>query len=218
MCNYTIYITYHQDKQIETYNLKEDEAHILFPVHREANGDNLNYLNKIWGEITTLYYVWCNQIRNDYVGFCHYRRNLNIKRLPNPNEIQIYQLISLDTTIYKHYAECHNINDLNIIIEILSNKYGEFNKYNKYILNEKQLIANCCFLCDWQTFNNICGFLFPIIFEYMTQMNCATLEDWRNKTINDFHGKNTDYQMRVVGFLAERLISAYIFTNYKYYF
>lgn len=76
MKNLKIWCTYHDDKQIEEHKLQNTDIIRLYNVNdNNIEGQHINYLNKFYSEIVTLYYVWENQIQSDLVGFCHYRRH-----------------------------------------------------------------------------------------------------------------------------------------------
>ena len=74
--NLTIWCSYHSDYIYYEYNLDYIPSYIkLFNTNNlNISDDNINYLNPHLCEICTLYYVWKNQIKSNYVGFCHYRR------------------------------------------------------------------------------------------------------------------------------------------------
>ena len=75
MRDLTIWLTYHDDSQIEQYGLREDDVFRLFKGNAvNVEGDNINHLNAFYSEIVTFYYVWKNNVRSEKVGFCHYRR------------------------------------------------------------------------------------------------------------------------------------------------
>ena len=55
----TVWLTYHDDAQIEQYNLKEDDTIRLFKGNNtEVEGENINHLNRFYSEMTTMYWVW----------------------------------------------------------------------------------------------------------------------------------------------------------------
>ena len=218
MNNYRIWITYHRDEQVEQYGLREDETHKLFAAHKEADGDNINIMNPVFSEMVTMYYVWKNQKKSNFVGFNHYRRQFDVTRLPKRGECQIYTTYDFGgKTVYQQYAKCHNAEDMDIMLSILDKQYGADNTYSKYIRESHTLIVNCCFLMSWANFDKLCKFLFSLIEEFSKHLGISTVEGWRMKAVNDFGEKKADYQMRVVSFLAERLIAAWIFTNMKTY-
>lgn len=218
---YRIWITYHKDELVNEYGLKEDKNHRLFAVHKPIEGDNINHLNPIYSEIVTLYYVWKNQVKSDYVGFHHYRRQFNVSRMPNDNECQVYRAKLKKLTIYDQYAKHHNACDMDCIIDILREKYGWNNPYGMRIKHDNILLTCNCFFMSWENFNKLCEFLFPILFEFAHRVGCDdNIDAWREKEINDFGGDNMEgvaYQMRIQGFLAERLVSVWIAEHLKYY-
>ena len=214
----TIWITYHKDELVREYGLKEDEMHKLFAVHKSIDGDNINYLNPVYSELVTIYYVWKNQIRSDYVGFNHYRRTFNVTRMPLENECQIYRRKLKQYTVYNQYARHHNSKDMDIILDIL--KHTGNGTYATHIKHDTFLIPCNCFLMSWKNFNRLCDWMFPILFEFAEIVGCGNdLEKWKEKAIRDF-GNDEEvykYQMRIQGFIAERLVSVWITENLNCY-
>lgn len=219
--DYKIWITYHRDNLVQEYGLREDEHNKLFAVHKPVEGENINHLNPIYSELVTIYYVWKNQIKSDYVGFNHYRRRFEVTRLPGPNECQVFRQRIKRMTIYEQYAIHHNKRDMDFVIDIVAKRCGKDNPYEKYIREGHLFLGANCFLMSWNNFNRLCNWLFPILFEFAELTGCGDdIEAWRQKEIRDFGGDNIEgvaYQMRIQGFLAERLVSAWIITNLQYY-
>lgn len=221
--DYTIWQTYHNDALLAEYNLKEDEHHRLFAVHKDAPLENINYLNPCWSELTTVWYVWHNRLASPIVGFAHYRRPLNPVRLPQKGECMIYKQIRLRTgeTVRSQYYRCHNFADFDLMVSLVNRRYGEGNPYVKHLLTSTRMIINCCFLMRWQDFMGLGDFLFPLLDDFAEATGCGRdVERWREKARKDFQDYDEQiisYQMRLPGFLAERLISAYITTHLNYY-
>lgn len=219
---YRIWITYHKDSLVEEYGLKEDANHKLFAVHKPVEGENMNCLNPVYSEFCTLYYVWQNRKKTPYVGFNHYRRQFDVRRLPGEGECQVWKIWNLKRhSPYWHYCQHHNPEDMDCIIDILNREYGEDNSYVKHLKRQSIFLPCVCFLMAWDDFVRMCEFVFPIMFEFAEKTGCRNdLEKWREKEIRDFNTddeKKINYQMRIQGFLAERLVSAWIFTHLKYY-
>ena len=221
--DYTIWQTYHNDALLAEYNLKEDEHHRLFAVHKDAPLENINYLNPCWSELTTMWYVWHNRLASPIVGFAHYRRPLNPVRLPQKGECMIYKQIRLreGETVRSQYYRCHNFADFDLMVSLVNRRYGEGNPYVKHLLTSTRMITNCCFLMRWQDFMGLGDFLFPLLDDFAEATGCGRdVERWREKARKDFQNydeQTISYQMRLPGFLAERLISAYITTHLNYY-
>ena len=85
------YITYFDDNQIKEYNLKADENTILFKGNDTSYpGESINNLNVFYCELCTMYYVWKNNLKSDYVCFKQYRRPFHyesIGRMPKMGEV-----------------------------------------------------------------------------------------------------------------------------------
>ncbi len=221
--DYMIWVTYHKDELVSRYGLKEDDHHRLFPTHNDAAKDNINVMNPVYSEMVTMWYVWKNNLKSDYVGFEHYRRHLDVRVMPEKGECQVYRTLDFnDMTLYMQYSQYHNRHDMDVMLGILNENYGEGNPYTDHITNGHVLIANCTFLMKWTDFTKMCRFLFPLLEEFGRRMGIegaseVSLDKWREKAKKDFGGYRTDYQARVVSFIAERLISAWISTHLKIY-
>ncbi len=216
---YRIWVSYHKDELIEKYGLSEDEHHTLFATHMDVAGKNINHMNPVYSEMVTMWYVWKNNLKSDYVGFEHYRRHLDIKSMPGKGECQIFRAIDFGSmTIYDQYARCHNAKDMDCVLGILDEKYGKGNPYSAHIKSGHVLIANCCFIMKWHDFLKLCSFLFPLLDDFAAACGISNtcVSEWREKAKKDFRGYRTDYQTRVLSFLAERLISSWISTNMKW--
>ena len=221
--DYTIWQTYHNDALLAEYNLKEDEHHRLFAVHKDAPLENINYLNPCWSELATMWYVWHNRLASPIVGFAHYRRPLNPVRLPQKGECMIYKQIRLRTgeTIRDQYARCHNVADFDLMLTLINRRYGPDNPYTRHLTTSPRMIINCCFLMRWQDFMGLGDFMFPLLDDFAEATGCGRdVALWREKARRNFpdaDDQTVAYQMRLPGFLAERLISAYITTHLNYY-
>lgn len=206
-----IWITYHDDRQIEEYGLKEDDVYRLFKGNASnVDGENINHLNAFYSEMTTMYWVWKNKVKSQYVGFCHYRRRFMHFIALDKGECQVLHVQRM-ASVYRHYKDAHNYHDYDDIVDILDDFYGKGNAYSAYMLNDGIFIPFCCFIMQWEDFDRLCNFLFPVLFEFDHRhgLNKAP-QNYRMKAERDFPHDNVDYQQRAVSFLAERLISCFI--------
>lgn len=211
MKDINMWVTYHQDDQIEEYSLCEDAHTRLFKGNStDVEGDNINRLNAFYSEIVTLYWVWKNEARSEVVGFCHYRRQFRKLLDIGKGDCQVLGLNPING-VFTHYKLAHNYLDLYGIIDIVNDLYGIGNKYAKYLLSGKVFIPFCCFVMHWDDFVKLCNFLFEILFEF-DRRNSLGFDPtkYREKAESDFRYGNVDYQQRYMGFLAERLISCFL--------
>ena len=130
----------------------------------------------------------------------------------------IYTVFNFGTPIINQYALCHRRQDIESVINILNKKYGQNNPYSDHLLHSTHMIGNCCFLMTWENFDRMMKFMFDILEEFSIQESCyEDLGRWSSWAISNFGEGNYRYQMRVIGFLAERLISAFISTSLSFY-
>ena len=209
--NLTIYVTYHQDSQVNDYHLNTLTTPFkLYNVNDTPQGININPLNFTFSEMVTMYYVYKNNLYTPYIGFNHYRRIFKTIKLPDNDSCQILRTYNFN--IYSQYQTAHNKQDIDTALSILDNNYGTDNPYSKHIRHDNTLIGNCCFIMTWDNFIKLCDFMFPILFELDKQFNTHL-----NKQEYLARYNNDTYQARVLSFIAERLISAYITTHLKWY-
>lgn len=209
-------MTYHDDQLLTEYNLKETDTISLFKGNETSvKGDNINYLNRFYSELTTMYYVWKNRKESQLVGFCHYRRLFKECFDIDEGQCQVLTII-YGCNVFQQYKISHNYQDLYDVIDILCEQYGNNNKYSKYLLYGNVFIPFCCFIMDYSDFEKLCNWLFPILLAWDRKNDLNMNPDnYMDKARRDFRYDNVDYQCRAVAFLAERLISCYIVTEMK---
>lgn len=216
MKDLAIWLTYHDEKQIQEYQLKETNTIQLYRGNDVSiKGENINHLNRFYSELTTMYYVWKNKKKSLQVGFCHYRRLFSDYFEVERGQCQV-MTINYGCSVFQHYKVAHNYQDLYDVIDILNELSGIDNKYSKYLLNGNVFIPCCCFIMQWNDFDKLCSWLFPILFEW-DKRNGLNMDPkkYLEKAMRDFRYDDVNYQCRAVAFLAERLISCYIVTEMK---
>lgn len=211
----TIWQTYHKDELIGEFSLKEDEYFRLFNSNdMKVEGENINHLNRFYSEMVTMYWVWRNRKYSRLVGFCHYRRKFTHLLEPAAGEAIVFKIMAFPDLLREHYKSAHNYQDYYDIIDILNDKYGNDNPYSKYLLESHVFIPFCSFIMHYEDFEALCGFLFPILFEFDRRHGLGMdPERYMAKAEKDFRYDNIEYQARAMSFLAERLISAYLVCN-----
>ena len=209
-----VWVTYHKDELIKEYQLDRLGSHFaLYPAHK-------NQMNTCMSEFVTLRYVYEQAPRTDYVGFCHYRRLLNVARLPQRGECQVLKHIRFrqGETMRDQYARCHNIKDYDLLISILDKDLGKHNPYSNYLRTSTTMLTNVCFLMAWKDYQEMAKFVFLFLDKFAEATGCGNdVEKWHEKAVRDFTEEDAPYQQRLLGFLGERLISAWIALNMKWY-
>ncbi len=197
------------------------EEHFPGYLHDDI-GENISEKNRVYCELTALYWAWKN-LDADYYGLFHYRRYLypdekekrhyRIEREPTEgllNQlgyegygelIEKCDLIvpkgeNMYIPVRQHYADApfHHKKDLDLIEEIIGGKYPAY-----VPAMEEYLAGTVCYFgnigimkCD--VFEDYCTWLFSILNEF----------DQRT----DLRGYGTQ-ELRVNGYLAERLLGVY---------
>jgi len=204
----------------------------------DDTGINISAKNKYYSELTGIYWVWKNT-NHDIIGSCHYRRfftakpypffhglkqlffatigfqrkklgliytnNVKLfgKRIINEDEVQNiledYDAIlpksrQFRYSIEEHYNRYHNKTDLPIVREIIREKYPDYIDSFDMVLKQNELYANNMFIMKQVDFDVFMKWWFGILFEFE-----------RRVELDNYLG----YQQRVMGFLAERLLTVW---------
>jgi hypothetical protein len=177
----TIWCSYHDQNLLNEYNLKDTKNIKLFWTNDKWNidGESINDLNKTLSEIVTFYYVWKNQIKSDYVGFCHYRRffsNVDYGRLSD-NHIQSYEYTN--STIY--YYPCKIMSEYHLDIAYIYENFFNFmlEKYNidlRKHYNSMNIHTRLSYIMTWNVFNKVCEFMFGFL-DYLCEPDNI---NWKN--------------------------------------
>lgn len=187
---------------------------------------NLPLDNKFYSELHHFKHVCDNVKLKKYVGFCHYRRYFDfLDNIPSMNEIfSKYDCITsypieLGTTVRQQYAQCHNIEDMEIVEDIIKDKYTDYYDMCELFLNGTLLVPYNMFIMKSKDFKEYCEFIFCILDEYLnvvgTDIN-KRIEDNKDKYLKDYYPNNTvEYQYRIGGYLAERLTNIFLMKKFK---
>lgn len=180
-------------------------------------GDNISYKNPNYCELTGLYWAWKN-LNVDYIGLCHYRRYFGHEGLSNEsieekkrrilagsdyskilNEYDVLlpekMLLGRHFTVKKQYEECHNLNDIMAVREILRKDLPSYINAFETILNKHSFYCFNMFAMRKKYFDQYCEWLFDVLFKLESQLQIEYYDS---------------YQKRVFGFLSERLFNVWL--------
>ncbi len=201
-----------------------------FPKHwlTEKEGKNISNLNKYYGEMSGIYWIWKNKLKsknsNDWVGNCHYRK-LWLNSLYEKK--QKSSLNSLYQMLLNQKNEIFNKCDAIQVQPIILKKETVYEQFSK--VHEKKIMENCVNLLpaeqknkfmNFLNGNKLCGLNMFITKTYIYKEYCENVFPWMEKCLNYCLDNNLGkgYNIRLPAFLAERYTSFWFleFTNTKF--
>lgn len=185
------------------------------PIIRDDSGDNIAQKNRTFCEMTAVYWIWKNA-HHEYVGLDHYRRHFCLRRAGDKKARiirydELSGLLSDDCillpkqrhywieTSWSQYAHAHHETDLVETRNIIQEKYPDFVPSFDKILNMTHGHRFNMMIMPWKMFSDYCAWLFDILFELEKRVNISSYND---------------YDSRVFGFIAERLVDVYVERNH----
>ena len=204
-----IHIIRHKD-----YDFPIPSGYVTCEVGPLFKGDrpNINELNPIINELTGIYDVWMN-FDDPFVGFCHYHRFFTDKKGKALTKGVLEHLLwaNNDDIIVPYNATYPDMT----IRESLEKDFREdlptFNKYMdmlyeaepglKEYFDGRTFHPRNMFVCRRALLNEYCNWLFPLII--------PIAERFKAEDFNKYH----HYYSRMIGFIAERLMTYFILKN-----
>ncbi|MEZ8445427.1 DUF4422 domain-containing protein [Vibrio splendidus] len=186
---------------------------------KDDDGVNISNKNKNYCELTALYYVWKNELKNvNYLGLAHYRRLFvrdSIKARFNQSKELIEEsdiitiLSSYDiilpkkrvyplSTVKQHYCKSHYSKDLILLEELISEYYPEYSSALDEVMNSKSIHLYNMFIMQSDLADSYCNWLFDVLFKLEGIINISNYDA---------------YQARVFGFISERLLNVWVRKN-----
>lgn len=176
----------------------------------DDTGENISEKNRNYCELTGMYWLWKN-MDCDNIGICHYRRYFirdehiltkeQIERtlekypiiVPSSSYMMAKERIG---SIKEHYEECHNLRDMAVCREVLTEKYPEYLAAFDLAMKVTLFFRGNMWITRKDIYDRYCEWLFDILFEVERRINITNYDD---------------YQKRVMGFLAERLFRVWLY-------
>jgi len=202
-----------------SYVIPQDQRNINFLY--DDTGDNISNLNKYFGELSGLYWVWKNT-QDELVGTNQYRIFWNDEKLKKVNfdekTLVVVEQIDVNKytrgnpskplSTYDHYSYCHGETSL-ILLQGMC-KHNINSKLKPYMIDDLKTISyfspSNMFIANRVLFNKVCEVLFEILFEYNERFS------YLFPLIDQKYG-----HMRIVDYLAERIFHI-ICANKNYFF
>ena len=213
---------------LSTIQVGKALSNVDLGVLADDTGDNISAKNKHFCELTAMYWIWKNS-KEDVVGLCHYRRYFNFANFHTkinkikPNFAQwsgnvkkvlgpifdSYDIVlpqkkgahKNPETLYDFYKKEHVISDLDIVLDVIKEKYpDQYETAYKVLHNETQGYYANMLIAKKSVFDAYAKWLFDILFEV-------------EKRIQKDVETRDSYQQRVYGFLSERMLLIYIFLH-----
>lgn len=186
----------------------------------DNTGDNISSKNKSYCELTGLYWIWKNT-NDDKIGLSHYRRyfsqytnrkglDLQVLLTGNPKPITTSELNkqltnndwivsqpekSVSDSLKQDFANYHHVKDLETTRQVIEEKYPDYLKGFDQVLNSNRASYYNMFYTRRTELNKYCSWLFDILFDVEKRTDISNYDQ---------------YQQRLFGFLAERLLNVWI--------
>lgn len=220
-----IIVCYHKDCHIFKNNVllpihvgRDINPDKLPNLQGDNDGQSISYKNKYYCELTGLYWLWKNVDADNY-GLFHYRRFLDLKgkysdrafcseldlndwsedviadEMSNYDVIMAKPLELSGETVYEHYNHYHVIEDLNLILYIISKDFPEYEDAADFVMQRRDLNIGNLFIMKKNLFFDYCKWLFAIM------STAESLYEYKSRS---------PYQQRSLAFLAERLFNIFI--------
>jgi hypothetical protein len=170
--------------------------------------DNISNLNKYFGDLTGLYWVWKNTT-DEFVGTNQYRRFYSDNELDslvlNDNTLYIASPAQFTTSAYQQYIDCSGPMAFDLTVEAIKQKKINMTLEQLNVLHNANFLSPCnMFFAHRKIFDKVCEILFEIIFEiYNGSKYALPYMQYKNQT-------------RLPAFLAERLLNV-IYHHKDYY-
>lgn len=193
----------------------------------DDRGENISSKNLNYCELTGLYWLWKNRT-DDYVGLSHYRRYFRqpltgmaklfpklykkdwqpiasdelIKEMSMVDWIVAEPLDFGKLNVYQQYEQAHFLGDLVTTRNIIQQLFPEFIPAFDRVMEKNELSPFNMFYTKKSNMDSYCEWLFSILFELEKKIDFSNHEG---------------YQVRVYGFLSERLLNVWLeFNNSRF--
>lgn len=214
---------------------RDDFSGFTVPVYRDYTGDNISDKNLMYNEYTGIYWLWKNYELKKYVGINHYNRYytfmdkpLDIEALMSYFSLIISKRLDLANPVTRErmnnrdsYAYWHNVEDFDLLEQVIHEKYPEYITGFDRMKERDYIFNSSMFIMSKESFNEYCSFIFDILGTYNQYHGHYTADDYKAHVMSnrDKYIKpslpyyTVEKQARLLGYIAERAMNAYLFSN-----
>lgn len=183
----------------------------------------LSRMNKTWNEMEAVYYIW-KQVHSPIKGQFQYGKHLGglygwtirrwLRRKPVIASIEPLfedRHRTRPISLRDQYAVCHYLGDLDLCREIVLEQYPQWAGLWDRVMSGSRILHGGSFVARSEDYDAYCAFVFPVLQEFLARRGFTDM-----KTIEAFYeahptdNQGNSYQTRVVGFLAERLLTFWV--------
>lgn len=218
---------------------KDYKFHTKLKILRDYDGeDNLSDKNLMYNEYSGFYWLWKNYPLKDYIGMNHYSRMYAwLNNVPDIDEIFktkkmiLNQPVDFNIPYWQQflkpedrasneawYRYWHNINDFNLLRDVIKDLFPDYMDGFEKMAKVPYCYNSSMFIMKKDDFTTYCDFIFPVLEEICKRRGYKTSDDCRQwvhdhkeeyiKAKNGYY--DVEMQSRIVGYLAERAMNAYI--------
>ena len=183
----------------------------------DSLGDNIAELNPMINECTALYYIWKNT-NGKYIGLNHYRRYFTVLGKPGIENIIGYRDVYEDLSRYDmivapaYFSYPYSLRKqievsvnhdayettYKVIRDLIADRHPDYlNDFDIYFAGSMMYPCNM-FITNRDILNRYCEWLFSIIIDACHKIDLSRYDN---------------YSSRMIGFMAERLLTLWIIHN-----
>lgn len=176
----------------------------------DDSGENISSKNPNYSELTGLYWMWKNDNQSDVMGLCHYRRYFldsdgKVLGAEQINDIlSSYDVIASERLVCKEmnvrgsYIDKHHEQDLTLTRAAIEKLCPAYLKDYDAVMNGRETYFGNLMIAGSAVVKAYASWLFNIFFEVEKQIDISSYDD---------------YDKRVYGFIAERLLMVWLRHN-----
>lgn len=176
----------------------------------DDSGENISAKNPNYNELTGLYWMWKNDNQSDVMGLCHYRRYfldvsgelLGAKEINDIlsvcDVITSKRLVGKEQNVRESYIEKHHEQDLTLTRSAIQKLCPEYLKDYDTVLEGNETYFGNLMIAKCHVVKAYAAWLFGILFEVEKHIDISEYDD---------------YDKRIYGFIAERLLMVWICHN-----